>query len=175
MKQKPILIAIIIIISIVILFYVYNLEEQSNPSDEYIFSAQEFSEKIEAKYDDSNKTAFINFKPLNHGDRVIIKDTIDFIRFQENLNYTAIEFNVDTIFSTGEPVRSIEFDFKGNLTDIYKKNDDVQIRFTIKHVTFTSEGWTYDCEVYAEGWDQDYYVSNQSCSQVLPQACIVGI
>jgi len=172
MDKKITLSIISTIIIIIILAIIFFLQPQTDQETNDAISAQNFSEQIQTDINESTKNLYFNLKSFNSGDEIKIRDTINSIRYQNDFNYTAIEFNVDTNTSEGQHINAIEFDFKGNLTDIYKKNDDVQIKFTIKHVTFTYEDWKYDCEVYAEGWDQNYYIAH-SFSQVLPQTCII--
>lgn len=132
-------------------------------------SAQQFSDDIESEINESNKYFTVNFKSLDEGDIVIINDTIDSIRYLNDLNITAIRFDWDS--TPDESVAGIEFDFFGNLTDIYDENDVVTITFAIKHVQFSYEGWSFNCEVYEESWNQDRYISGIH-PQILPQTCI---
>lgn len=131
-------------------------------------SAQQFSDGIEREYNNTEKFFRINFKLLNEGDIVVIRDIIDDINYLSDSNTTKIEFKVNTTSPTGEQIETIEFEFIGDITDSYKKNDAINITCTIKHVIFSYEGWNFNCEVFKEGWDQNYYIDN-SFLQLLPQ------
>ena len=72
---------------------------------------------------------------------------------------------------SGGLITELIYSFRGNITDDYQQNDLVEISFTIKHETFTYENWTYNVEVYSEGWNQEYYVNN-NYSQILPLTSI---
>lgn len=167
------ILAIIIIIIILVIGYLYILDEETTNQKEQAltFSAQQFSEEIEISYNDTIKKAVLNYESLQDGNKVIIIDIIDYIQYMDNLDATNIEFNVNTSASAGGHISSVTFDFAGDITENYKINDKVKITFTIKHVIFSYNNWTYDCEVYLDGWDQDKYIKN-NFYQILPQSCI---
>jgi hypothetical protein len=171
-KNKLIIISLSIIIIIIFfaLFVVY-LQSNNYENEDTIISAQDFSETIETEINETEKTIFLNFKDLEDGDKITIKNSIDYMKYWEDLDYTAIEFQVNTTLDNGEQVSSLEFDIQGNITDTYKKDDLVQLTFTIKNVKFEHENWSYDLEVYEEAYDQEFYINN-SFTQILPQSCI---
>lgn len=152
-----------------IIFFCGCLQTQDSQVKTIVMSAQQFSDDIESEINESNKYFTVNFKSLDEGDIVIINDTIDSIRYLNDFNITAIRFDWDS--TPDESVAGIEFDFFGNLTNAYNENDAVTITFAIRHVQFSYEGWSFDCEVYEESWNQDRYVAG-SHSQILPQTCI---
>lgn len=171
--DKKITISVILIIIIVIILTVIFFQQQANQSVKAI-SAQDFSEQIETEINDATKNILLNFEDFNEGDEIRIKNKIDSIKYLVEQEYTAIEFNVNTTLYSGEKVSSIEFDFRGNITDVYQKKDQVEITFTIKHVQFDYDNWSYDIEVYEEAWDQDYYLEN-FYTQLLPQSSVKKI
>lgn len=164
----------IIIIIFIIIFSIFhgNPQIQDQKTKPIVMSAQQFSEEIETDSNETSRHIYLNFESLKDGDEVTINDTIDYVTYRSDLDITSIEFNVDTTLPSGEHVTAITFDFMGNVTDSYEKNDAVKITCTIKHVSFTYNGWTYDCEVYGEGWNQTYYVTH-SLTQLLPLTCIL--
>ena len=168
-KKITLSIALVIMIIIIILAIIF-LQPQTNQTTNTI-SAQEFSEQIETEINETGKKIMLNFKDLYDGDKVKLKDTIDYIKYREDSDCTSIEFDVNTTLASGDQIASMEFDFEGNITDTYQKNDQVEISFTIKHVEFTYDDWSYDLEVYEEAWDQDYYLDNYY-TQLLPQTAI---
>ncbi len=169
--EKNSIIIVLTITVILALVFIFTINKGNNNSKtEYVTSAQSFSEKIESYFNESLKKVYFNFKGYNDKDRIKIKDTIDKISYIKDLNYTAIEFNVKTNTSKGH-MESLEFDFKGNLTNVFKKNDNVEINFTIKHVKFEYNNWSYDLEVFSEGWNKNYYLNN-SFSQMLTKSAI---
>ena len=106
---------------------------------------------------------------LKEGQELNSKDLINYLN---NTNLTSVEFNVNTTMSSGEHITALVFDFEGNIADIYKKNDTVKITFTIQHVEFSYNEWSYDIEVYKEGWDKNYYLNN-NYAQILPKSSII--
>jgi hypothetical protein len=90
------------------------------------------------------------FSSYDDGDTIIIRDTINDIRYREETNDTGIEF----ISLLGE-----KFSIKGDITDEFRKGDDVEIKLHIisvrytKQDTNTGEIWTFNRETLQEGWD----------------------
>jgi hypothetical protein len=160
----------IAVILIIILFVIFN--QQDSEPDETSISAKQFAEQIETAINETN--IILNYLDYVQGDKVTIKDTIYLIKYRDEMDYTSIEFYVNTTLSSGERVSSIEFDIQGNITDIYQENDEVSITFTIKNVKFNYNNQYYDLEVYEEAYDEDYYISN-SFTQILPQSTLKKI
>jgi len=172
-KRNKILILVGITVTIFLFLVGYMLisDNKTQQTDTFTLSAQQFSELIEIYYNDTTKKAVLNYESLQDGNKVIIIDKIDYIQYMDHLDATNIEFKVNTTASAGGHISSITFDFTDDITDNYKINDLVKITFTIKHVTFSYNNWTYDCEVYLDGWDQDEYIKN-NFFQILPKSCI---
>jgi len=90
------------------------------------------------------------FSTFDDGDTIIIKDTINDIIYREESNDTGIEF----ISYLGE-----RFSIKGNITNEFKKGEIVEITLHIiavnytKKNTDTEEIWTFNREIFQEGWD----------------------
>ena len=90
-----------------------------------------------------------HFKTLDEGDTLIIKDTISKKRTQEE-NITLLQFS---------SMPEGGFYFEGNLTD-YRVNDTVEIilhieRDIFKKATKNNTIWSFDIEIFKEGWDFD--------------------
>ena len=172
-RRKKLILLLLITVAIILFLVGYMLisDNKTKQTDTFTLSAQQFSELIEIYYNDTTKKAVLNYESLQDGNKVIIIDTIDYIQYMEHLDATNIEFKVNTSASAGGHISSVTFDFAGDITENCKINDKVKITFTIKHVTFSYNNWTYDCEVYLDGWDQDKYIEN-NFFQILPQSCI---
>ena len=162
---------IICILFFILVFFIGCIQSSDNKTKIKKISAQTFSEYIGVDSNITNKKVVFYLESLQEGDKVVIQDKVDYITYNDELNATEIEFTVNTTSSSGSHISGITFNFIENITNIYIKGDIVKISFTIKHVNFSYNGWTYDCEVYEEGWNQEEYIAN-SFSQILPQNCI---
>ncbi|MEM2935394.1 MAG: hypothetical protein QXF32_03425 [Candidatus Thermoplasmatota archaeon] len=88
---------------------------------------------------------YYGYKSLEEGDILIIEDNISGKMSQENVTFISF---------VSSPEYGIYFD--SNLTDL-KEGDHVEIKLHIKKDNFkkaiNSSIWTYELEVFEEGWD----------------------
>jgi len=114
-----------------------------------IMDVKEFRGDYEVREDNMSKMAIYNFKSLNKGDCVGIRDVIYTIEYFEIGNLTEISFQSDKNYS---------FYFVGNLTKNFEKGDEVEITIHINKDIFQigeyGNIWTIEKEVIDEGWDK---------------------
>ena len=115
----------------------------------------------------------ILYDSLEDGDTLIIQDSVTNISYDSNTDATTVTFE----WTEGEMTGSLNPVFEGDITGSYQTGDEVKITVTIKHVTFSHEGMSYDMELYEEQWEsQDYFISNAGSAlgglKPLPQSCI---
>jgi hypothetical protein len=99
--------------------------------------------------DNATKKLISGFNSLDDGDILVVQDTIMNISFEESYNLTVVELG------PGSQAFSIE----GDVTDKFKRGDAVELKLHIVKVVFLqqnqfySEIWTFDIEIFEEGWD----------------------
>ena len=153
------------------LFVIIPRNNSNNEIRYFSRTAQEFSEEIQVEMDTETESAYFNFKSFRDGDRITVNSSIDYIGHETDLDYTRIEFIVDTNIPSGGHISSIEFDINGDITNDFVIGDEIEISFTIKHTIFQYNNWTYDIEVYEEAWNKNFYLTHNFI-QILPKSCI---
>jgi len=130
----------------------YNNKDELNYfSNITMMTAREFSSIINETINGSNYT--IDLNGLQGGDKILIVDTIDDIKYQDG--------NTSIIFEFQENSRGSErhvFIFQDNITSDYNIGDKVEINLTIEHKTFNDSIINYDIEIFKEQWESiEYY------------------
>jgi len=100
------------------------------------------------KTDNTTKSISGDYKSLNSGDKIIIRDTISKSIHDQTADVTYIEFES----FTGYPVV-----FQGDLSYKFQLGDMVDLTVHILTVSFfdiiDNETWTVTLETFKEGWD----------------------
>jgi len=134
-------------------------------------TAKEFFYDQETIQELNNTT--INFKSLNDGDTLVIRDTIFKISYEYIegvINKTIVIF----VWDEGNESDSMFFEFEGNITGSYFNGEQVKITVKIKRVSFSYQGVPHDMELYEEQWvDEEYF--NTYRYKPLPRSCISKI
>jgi hypothetical protein len=120
--------------------------------DEQKMTMMEFMQDYDQMTDNQTKTIMTILKSFNQGDTVIIKDKVNNFAEEKHNNEvtTAVFF---------ESFNSQSLTIEGDITDMYKKGDTIELRLHIINTTFqdfhpdTGEEWTIIYETFEEGWD----------------------
>ena len=113
-------------------------------------SVDELMKDGKQNIDNENFTYTYDYKSLNDGDTVIIKDTIHSKEIRGNDTFLTFESN-----------STLGMYFIGNLTD-FNAGDKVKIVLHISRDTFVktygAQTWSFDFEIFEEGWDFDQHI-----------------
>ena len=121
---------------------------EDNTEDIPVMTIRENVDDYVEKTDNSTKTISGDYKSLNNGDKIIIRDTIYKSIHDQTTDVTYIEFES----FTGYPVV-----FQGDLSYKFQLGDMVDLTVHILTVSFPdiidNETWTVTLETFKEGWD----------------------
>lgn len=174
--KKGILIVSIICLTLVL--FISGCTEQDNSEttgNTVTMTAKEHSDDMSM---DSDWSTYITiaYDSLEDGDTLIIQDTISSISYDSDTDATIVTFE----WTDGDATGSLNPVFEGDITGTYQTGNEVKITVTIKQVTFSNQGMSYDIGLYEEQWEsQDYFISNAASAfgglKPLPQSCISAI
>jgi len=150
--------SLILITAFMLLFIIYSGCTQNEKTITVNQMLYDINTNISSDYN----TLKINYSSYNENDTIIINDQIENIEYDSDNDSTVISFfsNVnESIFKSSDLI------FKGDLTDTYNVDDNVEIKLTIKHVlipiSFGDDTFYYDVEIFKEQWvSEDYFISN---------------
>ncbi len=115
---------------------------------------EEIINDYEYNVDNDTKKMSYLLKSLNHGDTLIIRDTVNDVTYNKSGDYTSIDFET----SVGNP-----FPIEGDITDRFEKGDSIELTLHIikdiftQQNQYTGEIWTFEHETFKEGWDSENY------------------
>lgn len=176
--KKDFIIAIIALIIIIAAAYILTRSEVIRDLDKYdnctILSAKSLYEKMifniskENIEIDQNETTQINvsvnktvvtmiYESLSDGECIIIRDNISMVTYSEEDDKTTITFSW---YEDQYTKTHVYYYFMGNITDIYKVGDDVEITLTLKHVDIETNSTKYNIDIFEEQWDSEQYFIN---------------
>ena len=143
-------------------------------------SAQQFIDDAEINLTDKKLT--IDYKSLDYGDAIILHDNISDIVYLGDEDVTRIKFTVEEFELLNHTATNLTFDFVGNITDEYKKEDEVNITFHIEWDHWfmgpQQDMYEYSVETASESELDDVrinfteYISANFPGYLLPQSCI---
>ncbi len=128
------------------------IHHASHENEKKIMTFQGFIEGYNQTYNNESKKIMYDFLFLDEGDTLLIWDTLDNITYGEANGYTSIGF---------VSIPGTSFRIQGDITDDYKKGDDIEIELHIIKTSFTemnpytNETWTYEIETFKEIWDDE--------------------
>jgi hypothetical protein len=93
-------------------------------------TVQQFINDVEINF--TNKKLVIDYESLAEGDTINLYDDIDEIIYLRNEDITQINFTVESFKLLNSTTTNVTFDFRGDITNEYKKGDKVVITFHIK-------------------------------------------
>lgn len=117
-----------------------------------VMNFHSFIEGYNQTFSNESKKIIFDFLFLDEGDTLLIWDTLGNITYGEANGYTSIGF-------VSRPGTS--FRIQGDITDGYRKGDDIEIELHIIKASFTeinpytNETWTYEIETFKEIWDDE--------------------
>ena len=176
--KKDFIIAIIALIIIIAAAYILTRSEVIRDLDKYdnctILSAKSLYEKMifniseENIEIDQNETTQINvsvnktvitmiYESLSDGECIIIRDNISMVTYSEEDDKTTITFSW---YEDQYTKTHVYYYFTGNITDIYKVGDEVEITLTLKHVDIETNSTKYNIDIFEEQWDSEQYFIN---------------
>ena len=176
--KKDFVIAIIALIIIIAATYILTRSEVIQDLDKYddctILSAKSLYEKMifniskENIEIDQNETTQINvsvnktvitmiYESLSDGECIIIRDNISMVTYSEEDDKTTITFSW---YEDQYTKIHVYYYFMGNITDIYKVGDEVEITLTLKHVDIETNSTKYNIDIFEEQWDSEQYFIN---------------
>jgi hypothetical protein len=126
------------------------IHHASKDETKKIMTFEQFSQGYNQTSNDYSKKIIYDFLLVDEGDTLFIWDTIDNITYEGTNGYTTISL----VSSPGS-----RFRIQGNITDQYKKKDDIEIELNMIKTIFTdinpytNETWTYEIETFKEIWD----------------------
>lgn len=121
---------------------------QDNNEDIPVMTMQENVNDYVEKTDNTTKVIFGDYRSLDDGDKIIIRDTINKSIYDQTAGITYVEFES----FTGYPLA-----FEGDIS--YKFQPGVMVDLTVHILTVTfpeiidNETWTIKLETFREGWD----------------------
>ena len=120
-----------------------------NTNKTVVMNAQQLYDDIIVE--NKENSYLFDYKSLEEGDTLIIRDVISNISYNKEYNATRVTFTYGKN-QTYSPA------FEGNLTGLLMVGDLVEIKVHIKHVKFEYNNKLYDLEVYSEQWvDEEYF------------------
>lgn len=117
-----------------------------------VMAFQGFIDGYNQTYSNESKKIIADFRYLDEGDTLLIWDALDNITYGEANGYTSIGF---------VSMPGTSFRIQGDITDDYKKGDEIEIELHIIKTEFTdinpytNETWTYEIETFKEIWDDE--------------------
>lgn len=117
-----------------------------------VMNFQGFIEGFNQTYNNESKKIISDFLFLDEGDTLLIWDTVENMTYGEANGYTSIGF----VSRSGTSFR-----IQGDITDDYKKGDNIEIELHITKTSFTevnpytNETWTWEIETFKEIWDDE--------------------
>ena len=98
--------------------------------------------------DEINKTIYGHYISYDDGDTIIIRDIVNKSIYDQTDHITWIAFK--SLPDNPQP-------FEGDISYKFQPGDMVDLTVHIQRITFLevidNETWTYDLEVFREGWD----------------------
>ena len=91
------------------------------------------------------------------GDCIIIYDAISTIQYYPNEDYTGICFSWHP---SKDKVENSCFNFEGDITDIYKSGDIVEITLHLLHINVETDDMIYDMDTFDEQWWSNQFFKN---------------
>ena len=187
-KVKYSLEIIFIIISISSFVYCGNNAIQKRETTEVIVEGNNYYENIleestykeealEATIDYYNSQDEVEFCEIgSDGDTIIIHDNISEIIYNSDDDTTTVTF---IWVNDSGMINSWDFTFYGNLTGVYKADDEIKITLKIKHINLTFEyngiNVHYDFELPEERWPGEENFKADLKINPLPQSSIEKI
>lgn len=95
------------------------------------------------------------YRSLEDGDNLVIRDIIGSISYHPDVDATKIVFE----WIENEKNDYLEVFIKGDITNEFSKEDEVEISVTIKYVDFIFNGYRFEMEIYDEQWENEKYFS----------------
>lgn len=180
MKKDFVIVIIALIIVIAVAYFILTRSEVTHSAlDKYdnctILSAKSLYEKMifniseENTEIDQNETTQMNvsvnktvitmtYESLSDGECIIIRDNISMITYSEEDNKTTITFSW---YEDQYKKPHVYYYFTGNITDIYKVGDEVEIKLTLKHVDIETNSTKYNIDIFEEQWESEQYFINK--------------
>jgi hypothetical protein len=148
---KKSIVSTILLTIILIVFFSGCLDLGGNGDDNnqnaVIMTAREHINDLTLKTDIEGGYSLL-YDSLENGDKLIIKDTISDIFYDEKIDETKITFG----WTEDGEQQFLELFFEGDLTETYSHVDEVEITVTIKYVNITFAGFIFEMEIYEEQW-----------------------
>ena len=121
---------------------------EDNTEDIPIMTMKQNTNNAIQSIDNANKTIYEHYLSYDDGDIIIIRDIINKSIYDQTDHITWIEFQ--SLPDNPQP-------FEGDISYKFQSGDTVDLTVHIQRVAFqgviNNETWTYDCEVFKEGWD----------------------
>jgi len=168
MSQKMIIYIVFVVIAILAISGLLYVNGSNDNSDKHL-NISEFYNLVFMELDAENHTSTLDYLTYDDGDEIVIRDTIyeiEYNTFPEiidivhdfNHSQTIVSFFVDDSLS-------LRFYFMGDITDEFKVNDTVEIRFHVQKINYSMPSLTTNYTIIfihdtaVEGFDQLYYQS----------------
>jgi hypothetical protein len=173
LDKNIIIISAILLVVVFVTFFTLTsddgITDKPENDDCITLSARELYEKMYFNITDENpnenqqdvslnKTIITKiYDSLSNGDCIIIRDNISIITYNEEEDKTTITFSwyEDPYTKPHE-----YYYFTGNITDIYQKDDEIEIRLTLLHKELETNNEKYIIDVFEEQWVSDEYFIN---------------
>jgi len=131
-------------------------EENNGQVTNVTMTMQEYAE--DQKLDTDYNSYYTQYQEsIDEGDTLYIQGNISIINYDLARNQT----NITICEQVGYTAYCETFRFEGNITNDFKKDDEIIITVTIKHVVFTDDGFDYDMEIFEEQWANESYFNSQ--------------
>jgi hypothetical protein len=134
--------------------YIWILDEENDLHNWIIYglSAVDETKKVDVPF------IYLDYPEIAEGDCIIIHDAISLIQYYPDDDYTSVCFSW---YQNTESKKEVFYKFKGDITDIYKKGDVVEITLHLKHIELETTDVIFDIDVFEEQWESEqFFIDN---------------